>query len=227
MRGPQAPLWAWLVGLTMVYTCCFYLYWGDEFLSRGGSGFFLGRPEGAGTEPPAEGSGEAHEDCWADLSVMSLNVEEFFEPCLRRLKRWQGTSGGGSIDDFARQYPDVLEAAFVMRHGPSPATPDACGNQSARQWGNATVAAVRELILRAAADVVLLQEHALTRSAVVPRGYRLAVVADTGEPGWKDVRLANAVLVREGLDVLGSFAISGGVGRSLEEESKSWRALVA
>merc|ERR1719387_537074 len=75
-----------------------------------------------------------------------------------------------------------------------------CQNMSASDW-NRGVAAVRDVIAEGNADVVMLQELGLTRLDVVPDGYKVAVIASTGEPGWKDNYLANGIFVRRDFDV--------------------------
>ena len=66
--------------------------------------------------------------CKRDLAVMTLNVEEFLEPCFVEYRRWTSvmTANGSTIRDFARANPDVLDNDFVGRRGEDLLTWEVC-----------------------------------------------------------------------------------------------------
>lgn len=139
----------------------------------------------------------------ADVSALTFNVEEFIEPCMRAVRDWQPPAGASrSVKSFAASNPDMLDGAFVKRNGSARLAWQACKHMSTKAW-HESIAVVRNVIAERQADVVLLQEMGLGAvSLAVPEGYSVAVVASSGEPGWKDIHLANVVLARDTFRVL-------------------------
>jgi len=139
---------------------------------------------------------------------MSLNVQEFFEPCMDIVHSWEKSQKTNvSIHAFAEKHPGVLDQQFVTENAERRMSWIACKNMSDLQW-DAGVSLVRSVIAESGADVIALQEFAVTRTDVVPPNYRIALVSSTGEPGWKDSRLGNAILVRSSWDVLSTEALN-------------------
>eukprot|EP00435_Cladocopium_sp_Y103_P008503 s3597_g2.t1 len=153
---------------------------------------------------------------WADtkrlgeFSVMTLNVEEFFEPCVQIFWQWVSTRDGENaswtVAKFAETRADVLEGDFVKNYGNATATVNICQNMTEKMWDKG-VEQVAAVIAGSNADIVLLQEVAMTRLDVAPRGYKIGLLASSGEGGWKDVRIGNLVLVRDSFELLDSIAL--------------------
>lgn len=150
-----------------------------------------------------------------EFSLMSFNVQEFFEPCMDVVRSWEKSSKTDtSIHAFAKTHPGVLDQQFVAENARRRMSWSACKNMSDSQW-DAGVSLVRSVIVESDADVIALQEFAVTRIDIVPAGYRVALVSSTGEPGWKDRRLGNAVLVRSSWEVLSTEALDLELGEAV------------
>lgn len=106
-----------------------------------------------------------------EFSLMSFNVQEFFEPCMDVVRSWEKSSKTDtSIHAFAKTHPGVLDQQFVAENARRRMSWSACKNMSDSQW-DAGVALVRSVIVESDADVIALQEFAVTRIDIVPAGF--------------------------------------------------------
>jgi len=165
------------------------------------------------------------------LSVMTFNVEEFIEPCMVAVGKVMAKDKKATVRKFVHGHPGMLDQDYANKEGNELLSHEACKHVTNELWEHG-VNLVKGVIQANAPDIVLLQELAVSRLDVAPAGYRSAATASTGEAGWKDVRIANAVLVSSRIEVLDSYTLDIAEGAPVPRAAacalvRSWPPLCA
>eukprot|EP00928_Gymnodinium_smaydae_P016067 TRINITY_DN15993_c0_g1_i9.p1 TRINITY_DN15993_c0_g1~~TRINITY_DN15993_c0_g1_i9.p1 ORF type:complete len:1479 (-),score=150.49 TRINITY_DN15993_c0_g1_i9:1161-5597(-) len=120
-----------------------------------------------------------HEGLYSPFTVMSFNVQELYGPCERELK-----TGGQTLNQFGK-------SVHVLQTGAAKHTADYMTDDT---WLRG-LWEVQKVIYDDSPDAVLLQEFPLAQLHNFSiAGYKIVVVADTGDPGWRVPQSANASL---------------------------------